>query len=125
MAHFGKNERCVLFTDHGQEPKTVLLFLRVETVADPRCEWLVEQLCPRDFFQPERAPEWCRTSGGRIAAYLVAVGDQLPMFISIDGVRFDDARAGLPAERISAELLRLELAGLVAALPGGLYQRLN
>jgi len=35
------------------------------------------------------------------------------------------ARAGLPAERVSAELLRLELAGRVAALPGGLYQRLN
>lgn len=35
------------------------------------------------------------------------------------------ARAGLPAERICAELLRLELAGRVAALPGGLYQRLN
>lgn len=35
------------------------------------------------------------------------------------------ARAGWPAERISAELLRLELAGRVAALPGGLYQRLN
>jgi DNA processing protein len=35
------------------------------------------------------------------------------------------ARAGLPAERVSAELLRLELAGRVAVLPGGLYQRLN
>lgn len=34
-------------------------------------------------------------------------------------------RAGLPAERVSAELLRLELAGRVAALAGGLYQRLN
>jgi DNA processing protein len=34
-------------------------------------------------------------------------------------------RAGLPAERVSAELLRLELAGRVAVLPGGLYQRLN
>ena len=34
-------------------------------------------------------------------------------------------RAGLPAEKISAELLRLELAGRVTALPGGLYQRLN
>jgi DNA processing protein len=34
-------------------------------------------------------------------------------------------RAGLPAERVSAELLRLELAGRVTALPGGLYQRLN
>ena len=35
------------------------------------------------------------------------------------------ARAGLPAERVSAELLRLELAGRVSVLPGGLYQRLN
>lgn len=34
-------------------------------------------------------------------------------------------RAGLPAGRIAAELLRLELAGRVAALPGGLYQRLH
>ena len=34
-------------------------------------------------------------------------------------------RSGLPAERISAELLRLELAGRIAALPGGLYQRIN
>jgi DNA processing protein len=34
-------------------------------------------------------------------------------------------RAGLPAERVSAELLRLELEGRVTALPGGLYQRRN
>ena len=34
-------------------------------------------------------------------------------------------RAGLPAEKVSAELLRLELAGRVSVLPGGLYQRLN
>jgi DNA processing protein len=34
-------------------------------------------------------------------------------------------RAGLPAERVSAELLRLELAGRVTVLPGGLYLRLN
>lgn len=35
------------------------------------------------------------------------------------------ARAGLTAEQVSAELLRLELDGRVAALPGGLYQRLE
>lgn len=34
-------------------------------------------------------------------------------------------RAGLPVEQVSAELLRLELAGRVAALPGGLFQRLS
>lgn len=35
------------------------------------------------------------------------------------------ARAGLSAEQVFSQLLRLELAGLVAVLPGGLYQRLN
>jgi DNA processing protein len=34
-------------------------------------------------------------------------------------------RAGMPAEQVSAELLRLELQGRVAVLPGGLYQRLE
>src|SRR5512138_3425920 len=35
------------------------------------------------------------------------------------------ARAGLSADQVAAELLRLELDGSVAALPGGLYQRLE
>jgi DNA processing protein len=35
------------------------------------------------------------------------------------------ARSGLASSRVSAELLALELAGRVAALPGGLYQKLH
>lgn len=35
------------------------------------------------------------------------------------------ARAGWPAEQVSSELLRLELDGRVASLPGGLFQRLE
>ena len=35
------------------------------------------------------------------------------------------ARAGLSAEQVTSELLRLELDGRVAVLPGGLYQRLE
>jgi DNA processing protein len=34
-------------------------------------------------------------------------------------------RAGLPADQVSSELLRLELDGRVTALPGGLFQRLE
>ncbi len=34
-------------------------------------------------------------------------------------------RAGLNAEQVSSELLRLELDGRITALPGGLYQRLE
>ena len=34
-------------------------------------------------------------------------------------------RAGLSPEQVAAELLRLELDGRIAALPGGLYQRLD
>jgi DNA processing protein len=35
------------------------------------------------------------------------------------------ARAGMSADQVSSELLKLELAGRVAALPGGLFQRLE
>jgi len=35
------------------------------------------------------------------------------------------SRAGLSAEQVAARLLRLELDGRVASLPGGLYQRLE
>ena len=35
------------------------------------------------------------------------------------------ARAGMSAEQVASELLRLELDGRVTALPGGLYQRLE
>ncbi|HVC12548.1 MAG TPA: DNA-processing protein DprA [Burkholderiales bacterium] len=47
--------------------------------------------------------------------------------MGFDPVNVDSlcARSGLSAERVSSELLRLELDGRVAVLPGGLYQRLN
>jgi DNA processing protein len=35
------------------------------------------------------------------------------------------ARAGMSAEQVSSELLRLELDGRITSLPGGLYQRLE
>jgi DNA processing protein len=56
-----------------------------------------------------------------------ADGDPLLACMGFDPVDVDAlcVRAGLPAERIAAELLRLELAGRITALPGGRYQRLN
>jgi len=56
-----------------------------------------------------------------------AADEPLLAHMGFDPVDVDSicARAGLAAERVSAELLRLELAGRVAALPGGMYQRLN
>jgi DNA processing protein len=56
-----------------------------------------------------------------------AADDPLLACMGFDPVDVDSlcARAGLPAERVSAELLRLELAGRIAVLPGGLYQRLH
>ena len=59
---------------------------------------------------------------------LTGVTDEpLLAFMGFDPADVDSlcTRAGLPAERVSAELLRLELAGRVTVLPGGLYQRLN
>ena len=63
-----------------------------------------------------------------VAAARAAGGDEpLLACMGFDPVDVDSlcARAAMPAQRVAAELLRLELAGRVAALPGGLYQRLN
>ncbi|MEO8145954.1 MAG: DNA-processing protein DprA [Betaproteobacteria bacterium] len=53
--------------------------------------------------------------------------EPLLAWMGFDPVDMDSlcALAGMPVEMISAELLRLELAGRVTVLPGGLYQRLN
>jgi DNA processing protein len=53
--------------------------------------------------------------------------DGLLAHMGFDPVDIDAlcARAGLPAQAIAAELLRLELDGLVSTLPGGRYQRLT
>ncbi len=73
----------------------------------------------RTGFASTRAPAPPRPGGAAHEPLLECMG--------FDPVDVDSlcARAGLPAESVSADLLRLELAGRVAALPGGLYQRLN
>jgi DNA processing protein len=63
------------------------------------------------------------------APHVDAAAEDEPLLacMGFDPVDVDSlcARAGLPAERVSAELLRLELGGRITALPGGLYQRVN
>jgi DNA processing protein len=63
----------------------------------------------------------------RAAAPGPVAEDPLLAHMGFDPVDVDSlcVRSGMPAERVSAELLRLELGGRVAALPGGMYQRLN
>jgi DNA processing protein len=63
----------------------------------------------------------------RVAAPVEPAPAGLLQLMGHDPVDVDSlcARAGLPAEQVSSELLRLELDGRVAALPGGLYQRLE
>ncbi len=77
----------------------------------------------RTGFASTRAPATAMHASGP------AEGADEPLLacMGFDPVDVDSlcARAGLPAERVSAELLRLELAGRIAVLPGGLYQRLN
>ena len=63
----------------------------------------------------------------RAAATTAEPPGALLQHMGFDPVDLDSlcVRAGLSAEQVSAELLRLELAGRIATLPGGLYQRLN
>jgi len=72
-------------------------------------------------FRPSvRAP-----AAGTPAAAAEATG--LLAHMGHDPVDIDSlcSRAGLSPEQVSSELLRLELDGRVAALPGGLYQRIE
>src|SRR5436190_7168570 len=71
-----------------------------------------------------------RPSGYASAALNVPEGDTDTGVLAVmghDPVDVDSlcARAGLSAEQVASELLRLELDGRVTALPGGLYQRLE
>ncbi len=59
-------------------------------------------------------------SGSEIATGLLAHMGHDP--VDVDSLC---ARAGMSAEQVSSELLRLELDGRVTALPGGLFQRLE
>lgn len=53
--------------------------------------------------------------------------DPLLQYMGFDPVDVDSicARSGFSAEKVHADLLRLELGGRVSVLPGGMYQRLN
>ncbi len=67
--------------------------------------------------------------GGGAAAGAAPAQPEHPLLahLGFDPVDVDTlcARSGLPAERVSAALLELELAGRVAPVAGGKYQRLN
>jgi len=67
------------------------------------------------------------TASTRAAAPQAADEEPLLAHMGFDPVDVDSicARSGLTVERVNADLLRLELGGRIAALPGGRYQRLN
>jgi DNA processing protein len=67
------------------------------------------------------------TASTRASAPPPAHEEALLIHMGFDPVDVDSicARSGLAVERVCAELLRLELGGRVAALPGGMFQRLN
>lgn len=68
-----------------------------------------------------------RAARAPVPAQAAGVESELLAHLGFDAADVDTlcARCGWSAERVSAELLRLELEGRVAALPGGLYQRLD
>src|SRR3954469_1724574 len=70
-------------------------------------------------FQPSGYAHTAQSSSAPSTGLLAVMGHDP---VDVDSLC---ARAGLTAEQVAAELLRLELDGRVAALPGGLYQRLE
>jgi DNA processing protein len=69
-----------------------------------------------------RSPRQPSVSSTPVATGVAA---ELLEHMGFDPIDIDSlcARVGLSAQQISAELLQLEMQGLVATLPGGLYQR--
>ncbi|HEV8107583.1 MAG TPA: DNA-processing protein DprA [Burkholderiales bacterium] len=77
---------------------------------------------PSGFASTVSRPREAAASGGPAAAE-----PGLLHYMGHDPVDVDSlcSRAGLSAEQVASQLLRLELDGRVASLPGGLYQRLE
>jgi DNA processing protein len=72
-------------------------------------------------------PSGYASTTARAAAASAEVEQGLLAHMGHDPVDIDSlcGRAGMSAEQVSSQLLRLELEGRVTALPGGLYQRLE
>jgi DNA processing protein len=84
--------------------------------------------------QPDAAPGRARLSAPQPSLFAELAEDPPPTpssdaalraALGHDPVSFDalSARTGLPADQLAAQLLELELAGVVQRLPGGLVQR--
>ena len=73
-----------------------------------------------------RASGYASTTAGE-APPVASAASGLLAHMGHDPVDVDSlcGRAGMSADQVTAELLRLELEGRIAALPGGLYQRLE
>jgi DNA processing protein len=67
------------------------------------------------------------TRASSVATPAAPLPPGLLQYMGHDPVDVDSlcSRAGLSAEQVCSELLRLELDGRISALPGGLYQRLE
>ena len=77
-------------------------------------------LCELSGFRPSGFANAAQPAAPAPSTGLLAVMGHDP--VDVDSLC---ARAGLSAEQVASELLKLELDGRVAALPGGLYQRLE
>jgi len=66
-------------------------------------------------------------SSPRGAPSAASADDPLLAYMGFDPIDLDSlcARSGMSVERVSSELLRLELGGRIASLPGGAFQRLK
>ncbi|HEX9626096.1 MAG TPA: DNA-processing protein DprA [Acidiferrobacterales bacterium] len=74
---------------------------------------------------PDHAPPAPANQAAGVRSYPDAVFTQLDDCLGYDPVDIDTlvARSGLTAEAVSSMLLQMELRGVVAARPGGKYQR--
>jgi len=87
---------------------------------------VLEELPSQAGAYPARTPGTGPTADGQAPASVPGTDPALLRALGHDPVGLDtlQARTGLDTARLQAQLMALELAGLVGRMPGGLFQRI-
>jgi DNA processing protein len=126
-AEQGKEVFAVPGSIHSTQSRGCHALIRQGAKLVESAQDILEELPPHLFARPARSPQTGVAVCGSVPAETPPGTDPaLLQSLGHDPVRLDtlQARTGLDTARLQAQLMALELAGLVGRMPGGLFQRI-